>query len=128
MSDKLKILLLEDSLDDVNLLERELMRAGLNFVSTVVSKMGEFENALSAVRHDVILSDHSLPHFNSLEALKIYKSVRCELQLKAPFILVTGSVSEEFAVQCMIEGADDYVIKDSLKRLPFSINAVKKVT
>jgi two-component system response regulator len=127
MTEQLKILILEDSPDDVNLVERELKRAGIDFTTTVVSKRLEFENALSQVRPDVILSDHSLPSFNSIEALKLYQSLQPQLNLIAPFILVTGSVSEEFAVQCIIEGADDYILKDRLKRLPTSIkNAVEK--
>lgn len=127
MTKQLKILILEDSLDDVNLVERELRRAAIEYSSTVVSKKVEFENALSEVKPDVILSDHSLPSFNSLEALRLYKSLQPKLNLIAPFILVTGSVSEEFAVQCIIEGADDYILKDRLKRLPSSIkNAVEK--
>src|SRR6185312_11774605 len=68
---------------------------------------------------DVILSDHSLPQFNSLAALKIAKSKLPNV----PFILVTGSVSEEFAVTCMKSGADDYILKDNLTRLPASIEA-----
>ncbi len=127
MSQKIKILFLEDSLDDVNLVERELKRAKFEFSSTIVSKRNEFEDALAEVKPDLIISDHSLPAFNSLEALQIYKAVKPQLQLIAPFILVTGSVSEEFAAQCIIEGADDYILKDRLKRLPSSVrNALER--
>lgn len=127
MDDKLKILMLEDSLDDVNLIERELIRSGLVFSLLVVSTREEFKEAVYNFKPDVILSDHSLPSFNSIEALKIFQVAQAKLNLATPFILVTGAVSEEFAVECIKAGADDYILKDSLKRLPNSIdNAVEK--
>jgi signal transduction histidine kinase len=71
---------------------------------------------------DVILSDHALPQFNSVEALKITRS-----SSNVPFILVTGTVSEEFAVSCLKQGADDYVLKSNLVRLPSAIvNALRQ--
>jgi PAS domain S-box-containing protein len=122
----LKILILEDSADDVHLICRELTRSGMSYTPTVVNQREEFELALET-KPDIILSDHSLPRFNSIEALKIYQEVQSRLDLFAPFILVTGAVSEEFAVQCIKAGADDYILKDRLKRLPSSIhNAVEK--
>lgn len=123
----MKILVLEDSLDDVNLIDRELNRAGMFFSLFVVSEREEFRKAVYNFKPDVILSDHSLPSFNSIEALKIFKVAQSKLNLPTPFILVTGAVSEEFAVECIKAGADDYILKDSLKRLPNSIhNAVEK--
>ncbi|HYF67598.1 MAG TPA: PAS domain S-box protein [Ohtaekwangia sp.] len=123
MNSKLKILILEDSPDDADLIERELRKAGLDFSSIVVNQRVEFEAALHEVRPDVILSDHSLPSFNSLEALKLYHDSQSALNLAAPFILITGAVSEEFAVQCIKAGADDYILKDRLKRLPAAIQS-----
>ena len=119
--DHLRILILEDTADDVELVERELRRAGLKFISQVVDQREDFEKALSAFKPDVILSDHSLPTFNSFEALNILKSFRGRTGLNPPFILVTGAVSEEFAIQCIRAGADDYILKDRLKRLYQSI-------
>lgn len=124
----LKILILEDSLEDVHLIERELKRAGISFSTTVVDERGEFEVALASLRPDVILSDHSLPAFNSIEALKLYRQRQSELDLQAPFILVTGAMSEEFAVQCIKAGVDDYILKDRLKRLPGSIERALEKT
>jgi PAS domain S-box-containing protein len=127
MNGKMKILILEDSAEDVSLIERELLRAGMSFQTSVVNQRDEFEKALEVFRPDVILSDHSLPRFNSVEALKIYKTAQTKFNLAAPFILVTGAVSEEFAVQCIREGANDYILKDRLKRLPASIvSAIEK--
>src|SRR5690606_2705781 len=71
----------------------------------------------------VILSDHALPQFNSVEALTICR----KNSMNTPFILVTGTVSEEFAVSCLKQGADDYVLKSNLVRLPTAIiNALKQ--
>src|SRR5690606_14845924 len=116
----LKILILEDSQDDADMIQRELKKAGILFKATVVNKRQDFEDALQQIQPDVILSDHSLPQFNSIEALKLYKQYKDALNLSAPFILITGSVSEEFSVQCIKGGADDYILKDRLKRLPAS--------
>ncbi len=114
---KLKILILEDQQEDVFLINRELQKAGLDFTLTVVDDKIEYINSLNSQKPDIILSDHSLPQFNSLEALQICK----EKKLDIPFILVTGTVSEEFAAQCIKNGASDYVLKSNIKRLSTSI-------
>lgn len=123
-SDKvLKILMLEDLQDDVGLIERTLRKEGINFYSKRVDSEDEFAECLVSFRPDVILSDHALPQFNSLQALTI-----CRKQaVNVPFILVTGTVSEEFAVSCLKQGADDYVLKSNMVRLPSAIhNALKQ--
>ena len=128
MEAALKILILEDSPEDLDLVERELKRGGINFTATVVKKKDEYETALNEFNPDVILSDHSLPQFNSIEAMEIWKSFQKQKNVTIPFILITGSVSEEFAVQSIKAGADDYILKDRLKRLPSSIkSALDKV-
>jgi len=122
---KLKILLLEDSEDDALLIERVLHKDALHYVLQCVESRRGFVNALADFKPDVVLSDHGLPEFNSMEALSI--SLR-EVP-KAPFILVTGSVSDEFAISCLRAGADDYILKSNLTRLPSAIrNAVRKKT
>lgn len=123
MEEPLKILILEDSPEDLDLVERELKRGGIDFTSTVVKKKEEYEKALLDFRPDVILSDHSLPQFNSIEAMSIWKNFQKQHNATIPFILITGSVSEEFAVQSIKAGADDYILKDRLKRLPSSIKS-----
>jgi len=123
MERRLKILVLEDVPDDVGLIERELRKGGLRFETMPVDSKPEFIQALRQFSADVILSDHSLPQFNSFEALRLCR----RLGITIPFILVTGSVSEEFAVTCLREGADDYVLKSNLIRLPNAIvNSLKK--
>src|SRR6267154_4437962 len=123
MDSPLKILILEDSPDDVELIERELKRGGIIFHSSIVDEKHDFIRALHEMKPDVILSDHSLPQFNSIEALKLYQQYHKETNIIVPFILITGSVSEEFAVQCIKAGADDYILKDRLKRLRASIQS-----
>lgn len=123
MNDVLKILILEDVNDDVGLVQYTLKKTGLQFDLHQVDTREEFTQSLHDYQPDVILSDHSLPAFNSIEAMKICK----QLKLPVPFILVTGSVSEEFAVTCLKEGADDYVLKSNLTRLPLAIdNALRQ--
>lgn len=123
MDKPLKILVLEDVQDDVGLIERELRKGGLTFETTRVDSRHEFLEALRKYNADIILSDHSLPQFNSFEALQLCRRSGVTI----PFILVTGSVSEEFAVTCLKEGADDYVLKSNLIRLPNAItNSLKQ--
>ncbi len=123
MQDELKILFLEDNDDDVALIERTLRRSNFVFNSSHASNKDEFVSSLSSFGPDIILSDHSMPEFDSLSALKIVKE-QCP---QIPFILVTGSVSEEFAVKCIKGGAEDYVLKNNLLKLPSVIeNALGK--
>src|SRR5688500_1750200 len=97
MESTLKILILEDVEDDVELIKRTLRKEGLEFeVSQEDTRQG-FLSALKDYHADVILSDHSLPQFDSVEALTLAQQHAPQV----PFILVTGAVSEEFAVTCL---------------------------
>lgn len=109
--------MLEDSEWDAGLIQREIKKAGIDFEAKVVNNKVDYQNALGSYEPDVIVSDHSLPDFSSSEAFKIYK----QSKLNVPFILVTGTVSEEFAVLSLKQGVDDYVLKSNLIRLPPSI-------
>jgi PAS domain S-box-containing protein len=123
MKTELKLLLLEDEISDAELIQKSLRRAGLVFKATIVSDKPEFAAALHKYTFDVILADNSLPQFNSAEALKFLH----EQDIDSPFILVTGMVSEEFAVDIIHQGADDYILKNNLTRLPSSIaRAIEK--
>jgi signal transduction histidine kinase len=117
MEKELRILILEDHEEDAGLVDRVLQKEKIVFTRIRVDTRDEFTQALKDFVPDVILSDHSLPQFNSIEALKICQSMK----LDVPFILVTGAVSEEFAVNCLKRGADDYVLKSNLSRLPLAI-------
>lgn len=123
MGNEYKILILEDDPADAELIQRMMRRAGVLFDAEVVSEEREFVDALRNSRFHVVLSDNALPQYSSLEALKIVKAAQPHMA----FILVTGTVSEEFAVNIMLQGADDYVLKTNLARLPAAVlNAIEK--
>ncbi len=113
----LRILLLEDSPTDAELAERELRRAGLHPVLLRVETHSDFVRELHAFNPDVIVADYNLPGFDGLEALSI---VRAELP-EMPFIIFSGSLGDERAVAVLKEGANDYVLKDRMHRLPSAI-------
>ena len=118
MDTPLKLLLLEDSPDDAILIQHILKRSGTQFSAKVASDEEEFLSALEGNDFDAVLADNALPQYSSLEALKLLKQ-------KNPFvafILVTGTVSEEFAVNILKLGADDYILKTNLVRLPSAIS------
>ncbi|MGC1241568.1 MAG: PAS domain S-box protein [Chryseosolibacter sp.] len=119
----LNIILLEDSEFDADLIERELKKAGIDFSCRVVETRTEFEKALLEFPPDVVLSDHSMPQFNSIEAFQMVKAYQRKSNALIPFILITGEVSEEFAAQCLRAGVNDYILKDRLKRLPLAIQS-----
>ena len=121
MKQKLKILHLEDLPTDSEMVSRELKKADVLFEKMLVDSKEDFTTALKEFKPDIILSDHSLPVFDSHEALKIVK----EMGIHVPFILVTATVSEEYAVNIIKNGASDYILKDRLQRLPNAVlNAI----
>ena len=113
----LRILLIEDNPADAELITYELKRAAVPYESHCVATKKDFLAELRKTPPDAIISDFSMPQFNALDALHALKAHRVEV----PFILVTGSQSEEVAVECIKEGADDYILKSSLKRLPTAL-------
>ncbi|HMK27282.1 MAG TPA: PAS domain S-box protein [Chitinophagaceae bacterium] len=118
MDHHLKILHLEDLASDAELVARSLKKGGIEGEIFVVSDKTGFMNALNTFSPDIIISDHSLPSLDSHEALEIIK----EMGIRVPVILVTATVSEEYAASMIKDGASDYILKDRLQRLP---NAVK---
>lgn len=118
MKKELDILIIEDVVSDAELIQQELRAGGIAFRSRRVQTRDAFLAELERARPDIVLSDFTLPEFDALQALHLLH----EIQLDIPFILVTGTRSEEVAVECIREGADDYILKASLKRLPTSIN------
>ena len=117
-----KFLILEDSPFDAQILKRLLSKEYANCEFKMVMTENEFASALSSFEPDVILADNSLPQFNATEALAIVQS----RELSIPFILVTGTVSEEFAAGIIKKGADDFILKDRLTRLPSAIDSALK--
>lgn len=122
-----RILIVEDSPNDVVFIEQTLKSDKICFTSKVVNTRGEYEKQLREFLPEIIICDHSMPQFSSIEALELYKSFKKSHSLTAAFILVTGSVSEEVAVQALRQGAYDYILKNRLIRLPSVVrNALEK--
>jgi PAS domain S-box-containing protein len=113
MSDVLRVLLVEDSATDAKLVVQELRRTRRRVEFERVDQAGAMREALEGKAWDVVLSDWSMPKFTALAALRILK----EKQLDLPFIIVSGTIGEESAVEAMRAGAHDYVLKDKLARL-----------
>ncbi len=109
----LKVLLVEDSEKDAALILRELRRVGYSVVYRRVETAGEMSAALDAESWDVVLCDHALPEFNGVEALDLLRRRDSNL----PFIIVSGHIGEDLAVEAMKGGANDYIMKSNLKRL-----------
>ncbi|MGE5682859.1 MAG: response regulator, partial [Bacillota bacterium] len=120
METKLRILLVEDTPSDAELIEYEIKKSGIQYELCRVMTREDLLIKLREFSPDIILSDYSLPQFNGMSALLLSKQMHPE----TPFILVTGSVNEETAVECMKAGADDYIIKEHLKRLVPAIESV----
>src|SRR4026209_2673097 len=113
MSRSLRVLNLEDSERDVELLRRHLSRSGYDVSIAHFDTASAMRAALETEQWDVILCDYSMPRFNALEALAIVK----EMELDLPFIIISGTVGESVAVEAMRAGAHDYLMKDNLLRL-----------
>ena len=118
VKDEIRILLLEDSASDEELIRRALKRGGLVFDCRRVDTRAAFVHHLVKSPPEVILSDFALPGFDGMEALKI-ASEKCP---DIPFIFVTGTLGEELAIETLKKGATDYVLKHRLSRLVPSIH------
>ncbi|MFY9562453.1 MAG: ATP-binding protein [Terriglobales bacterium] len=114
---QLRFLLVEDNPLDVELVQRELRRAGFKFTSAVVQTPEDFTREVHATRPHVVLADYNLPQWKGIEALEIL----ARAGLDVPLILVTGALGEVTAVDCIKQGATDYVLKGALTRLPVAI-------
>ncbi len=113
MDKELRILILEDSPGDADLMERELRKSHLGFSSKRVETQEDFLQQLAGFAPDIILADYKLPQFDGVTALKLARKITPF----TPVIIVTGSLNEEVAVDYMKAGAADYVLKESLTRL-----------
>lgn len=119
MADNLTILFVEDLITDYELALHEIKKANPKLISHRVDTQDDYVKALNDLKPDIIISDYIMPHFNGMSALMLKKQIASDI----PFIMLTGSTNEETAVQCMKAGADDYVIKEHIKRLPLSIKS-----
>lgn len=119
-----RILFLEDNKNDVEFMKRELNAAELNFISEHVTNQNDFIRAVKNFSPHIILADYSLPTFDGLQAFRLLK----EDNVRLPFVLVTGTMSEYMAVECLRLGIDDFILKSSFKRLPSAVvSAYEKV-
>jgi signal transduction histidine kinase len=113
----LRVLHVEDNEDDSLLVMRELRRGGFDPECERVDTQAAFRSALQGKDWDVIISDYALPRYNGLTALADKKAGGKDI----PFILVSGTIGESSAVDAMRAGAQDYVLKESLGRLPLAV-------
>jgi len=117
----LNILSLEDSEQDFEIIREQLIAAGITLKISRVDKESDFVSLLRTNSYDIILADFKLPGFDAFGALQL----RNEICPDVPFLCVSGAIGEERAIQLLESGANDYVIKDRLERLPFAIkNAI----
>jgi PAS domain S-box-containing protein len=125
MRTPLRVLMIEDDENDVILLKRYLQRSGFDVTAVCVETCEAMKQALCDAQWDIVISDFRLPNFNGSEALKQLK----ESELDIPFIIVSGAIGEEAAVEAMRIGAHDYVMKDNLTRLgPVIERELREVT
>ena len=113
----LHVLIVAHSRNDVELILNELREAGLRLDHTLAENKEQFHHALQQKNFDAILSDYRLPNWTGLEALKELRENGKDI----PFLLVTGTLGEEAAVECIKQGATDYILKDRISRLPVAL-------
>ena len=125
MTEELNILFVEDLPTDVELAKRALTKDGVVFKSRVVETEDDFLRELESDLPDIIICDFKMPRFSGMRAL----ALRLAKYPNVPFVLLTSSINEEIAVECMKAGADDYILKDNLQRLiPAIRSAIAKKT
>src|SRR5258706_7702367 len=123
MKDKIKILHLEDLPSDAELIEMKLQESNLQIESLIVDTREEFIAGLNQFSPDIVLADHSVSSFNSMEALKIVIAN----ERKIPFILVSALLSQDYINSMIKAGVSDHILKDHLDQLPDAIlTAVNK--
>ncbi len=113
MKRPLRLLLVEDSVEDAELLLFEIRSGGYDPVHTRVYTAAALHQALALDEWDVVVSDYTMPQFGGLDALKIVRKFDPDL----PFIINSGNIGEDIAVEAMHAGAHDYVMKSNLSRL-----------
>jgi DNA-binding NtrC family response regulator len=113
MKTLLQILIVEDSEDDALLVLNRIKKGSYSIEYKIIDNALEMRTALNEKSWDLVLSDYSMPNFNGLKALDIIK----ESGIDIPFILISGTIGEEIAVEAMKAGAHDYIMKNNLHRL-----------
>jgi signal transduction histidine kinase len=113
----LRVLLLEDNPLDSELTLQELRKGGFNVSADTATNAEEFTRQVKANQYHIVLADYTLPQWTGMDALQLLRGQ----SLDTPLILVTGSLGEEKAVECLKQGATDYVLKDRISRLPLAV-------
>lgn len=122
MESKINILHLEDNPEDAELVQSALKRGNVNFEYFWVANERDYIHALENQKIDLILSDYHLPDYNGSEALLFAKDNFPHL----PFVFLSGTMGEEVAVESLLNGATDYVLKNKMERLVSAINRAFK--
>jgi PAS domain S-box-containing protein len=113
LNPKLHVLIIEDHESDAALALRAIEQGGYHAIARQVTTLAEMQKAMSEQSFDLILADYNVPGFGAREALEAYKSMGIDI----PFILISGTVGEETAVEMMKLGVHDYIMKDNMTRL-----------
>ncbi len=112
-----RVLVVEDNPVDGELVKHELQRAGLETVDPIVQTVEDLRRRIRTDCPDIILTDYNLGQWQGMDVLQVLREERLEI----PVIVVSGALGDVTAVECIKQGASDYVLKDSLARLPISI-------
>jgi signal transduction histidine kinase len=114
---QLRVLHVEDNSLDAELVAQALRKGGFSVSMVVVQAEAEFERQLRLQRPDVVIADYNLPQWKGMDALEVLRREGLEI----PLILVSGALGDITAVECIKQGATDYVLKDGLARLPEAV-------
>ena len=117
MNGSLRLLIVEDSEDDALLIERLLAKSGYQLHCRRIDSAVALTQALAESEWDLVISDFVMPHFSGYEALAMVKGSGLDI----PFIVVSGKIGEETAVEAIKKGANDYILKGQLARLPLAV-------
>jgi two-component system cell cycle sensor histidine kinase/response regulator CckA len=113
----IRILVLEDNPSDAELCIRKLNSSGLKVEASLARASDDFMEHVRSHRYDLILADYRLPDWNGMDAFKWVRSSGRDI----PFVLITGTLGDEIAIECIKAGVSDYVLKDNLERLPVAV-------
>jgi len=122
MSQQFRILLVEDVASDAELMLKELKRAGIGCDARRVETAVEYQRELEEFQPHVILTDFTMPNFDGMQALAIARRAHPDI----PFIFVSGTLGEQYAVRALKNGATDYILKNNLLRLPAALERAIK--
>src|SRR5579864_779040 len=117
MSAPLHALLIENSMADAELNLHELGHAGFLCKPQIIATRAEFLDHLGRFPFDIVIADYRLPGWTGMDAFSAMRQAGFDV----PFILVTGTLGEEVAVECIKQGVTDFVLKDHLARLPLVV-------